>query len=151
MAEIIDIQEKENPLFNRKEIIANIKTEASLSNSEASEIISKKTSNPIENIKIRQILGNFGKPEFKVIAEIYKTKEDKEKYVKKTKQEIEAEKKAAKEEEEKKNAEAEKAAEEKKEETENKQEETKESKPEETESKENIQNKEETKTEDKKE
>jgi ribosomal protein S24E len=94
---ITNFNETENALFNRREIEAVVETGASVSNDEAAKLVSEKTSVPVEHIRVNQVKSGFGKSEFKILADVYGSKEDKDKYVKKTKQEIEAEKKAAEE------------------------------------------------------
>ena len=73
------IKQKENPLFNRKEIELSVEAEATPSNSEIEKFISEKFSAPVENIKIKKILGRFGSKIFKIIVNIYNSKQDKEK------------------------------------------------------------------------
>lgn len=87
------INEKENALFNRKEIEAKIDAEITPSHEEVKKLISEKFSVPIENIKIKNIIGKFGSKTFDVFANIYASKEDKDKIELKKKREIEAEKK----------------------------------------------------------
>lgn len=72
------INEKENPLFNRREIILGIKTEKTPSKAEAEKLISEKFSTNSENIKVKTIEGRFGSKEFKITANIYKSPKDKE-------------------------------------------------------------------------
>ncbi len=72
------LEEKENPLFNRKEIQASIESEVTPSNSDIKKLISGKFSTQIENIKIKKILGKFGSKTFEVLANIYASKQDKE-------------------------------------------------------------------------
>ena len=88
-------QETENTLFNRKEVEAIVEADITPKMSEALQLISDKYSMPQDNIKVKGVYGKFGSKEFKVIANVYKTKQDKEKTEVKTKQEKEAEKKAA--------------------------------------------------------
>ena len=71
-------QEKENPLFNRKEIQMSIEAEVTPSNLDIEKLISEKFSTQIENIKIKKISGKFGSKTFMVLANIYASKEDKE-------------------------------------------------------------------------
>jgi len=99
-AEIIN--ETENPLFNRKEIQLSLKAGTTPSREEVAKIISEKFSIPVENIKIKKILGKFGSKVFTVIANLYASEEDKNK----------TESKSGKREPEKKIAEAEAAGEE---------------------------------------
>ncbi|MCF7910507.1 hypothetical protein K9L16_02435 [Candidatus Pacearchaeota archaeon] len=86
------IQEKENPLFNRKEISGTIKTDITPNYKDVRKIISDKFSVPIETIKITFIKGKFGSKEFEIRANLYKSKEDFEATEKKSKKELEAEK-----------------------------------------------------------
>ncbi len=110
--------ETENALFNRKEVEAVVESSITPKNEEALKLIADKYSTPQDNVKIKGIYGSFGSHEFKVLAHVYKTKEDLDKTEVKTKQEKEAEKKAiedavkakAAEVEAKKKAEEEKAA-----------------------------------------
>jgi ribosomal protein S24E len=105
------IKEKENPLFNRNEIILEINSLTSPKNEEVLELISKKFSTPPEQIKVKGIYGKFGTNTFTIYGNVYKTVLDKEKTETKTKREREAEKKALEEakkaEEERKKTEAE--------------------------------------------
>jgi ribosomal protein S24E len=98
------LTEKENPFFNRKEIEANIEADITPKKSEAEELISKKFSISPENVKVKGIKGKFGSKDFIITANVYSSKEHKNKTEAKSKKEREAEKKALKEnkEEEKK-------------------------------------------------
>ena len=103
--ELKTIQEKENKLFNRKEIQASIESEITPSNSDIEKLISEKFSTQIENIKIKKISGKFGSKTFTVLANIYASKEDKDKIEQKKdkgKKEIPAQEQAENKEEEKK-------------------------------------------------
>lgn len=73
------IEEKENPLFNRKEINAVITLSANPKKEDIEKILSEKFSSPSENIEIKKIIGRFGSHDFKITANIYSSKEDKEK------------------------------------------------------------------------
>lgn len=87
------INEKKNPLFNRKEIILEIESEITPSHVEAEKIISEKFSTSAELIKIKKISGKFGSQNFKISANIYLSKEEKEDIEAKTKKKKEAEEK----------------------------------------------------------
>lgn len=87
------IQEKENPLFRRKEILAEINSQITPRTIEVENILSREFSKPVENIKIKRIKGNFGTKIFNVEANIYELMEDKEKTEIKTKKQRDAEKK----------------------------------------------------------
>lgn len=118
--ELKDIQEKKNLVFDRKELQAKIISENSPNNKEVITLLSKKLSVPEEGIKLNGIYGKFGSKEFKIKANIYKSKEDRNKIERKTKKEVEGEKKEVEEvkktkAEEKEKAETVKKAEEKKE------------------------------------
>ena len=101
------IQEKENPLFDRKEIEFEISSEIAPSKTEIEKLAYEKLSAPEGSIKVKQILGGFGSKDFKIVANVYKSKEDLEKTEFKSKKEKEAE--AKQKEEAKKKAEEEKA------------------------------------------
>ena len=68
------LEEKNNQLFDRKEIKLKLKSEASLSNEDAKKTIAEKFSVNPENIKINKIEGKFGSRNFTISAEIYKQK-----------------------------------------------------------------------------
>ena len=89
------IHEKENNLFNRREIQIKINSKVTPKKAETEETISEKFSVPKENIKIIKILGKFGSNDFLIVANLYKSKEDKEKTEAKSKKEKAEEKKEA--------------------------------------------------------
>lgn len=91
------IEEKENPLFNRKEVKIEISRNVIPSKDEAEKLIADSFSVGTEGVKIKKIESKFGSRNFIIIANIYPTKQDKDKTEFKTKQEIEAEKKALEE------------------------------------------------------
>jgi len=93
--EMKNVHEKKNLVFDRKELKANIISEITPSNKDVIEFLSKKLSVPEDGIKINGIYGRFGSKEFRVEANIYKSKEDKVKVERKTKKEVENEKKEA--------------------------------------------------------
>lgn len=95
MSEFKIIEEKENPLFNRKEIKGSIESEVAPSRAEIIEILSKKFSVPAENIKIKKILGKFGSKTFDVEANIYFSEKEKDSIELKKKKEKPEEKKEA--------------------------------------------------------
>ncbi len=71
------IEEKENPLFKRKEIKFEISAEVTPSHAEARKFISEKFSVPEENIRIKRLLGKFGSRKFIISANIYGSEQDK--------------------------------------------------------------------------
>jgi ribosomal protein S24E len=81
------LKQKENALFNRKEIEASIEADVAPKMQEAGEFIAKEFSSHTDNVKIKKIKGRFGSDNFIIFANIYASKEDKEK--------IEPKKKAA--------------------------------------------------------
>jgi ribosomal protein S24E len=95
--EIKIIEEKMNPLFSRKEVKLEVKTEIVPSQDEAKKIIADKFSCNEEFVRLRKIDARYGVQSFTIIADIYDSKEEFLRVVKKTKQEIDAEKKAEEE------------------------------------------------------
>jgi ribosomal protein S24E len=93
--ELKNIHETKNLVFDRKEVEAEIASEHAPKNKEVAEFLSKKLSVSEEAVKIKGIYGKFGSKDFKVKANVYKSKEDKNKIERKTKKEIETEKKEA--------------------------------------------------------
>ncbi|OGJ12394.1 hypothetical protein A3K62_00730 [Candidatus Pacearchaeota archaeon RBG_16_35_8] len=72
------ISEKENPLFSRREIIAEITKEASPKNTDIQILLGEKFSASPETIKVDKIASKFGSSIFIISAKIYKSKEDKD-------------------------------------------------------------------------
>jgi len=81
-------EEKENALFNRKEIKGFIDSEVVPSRIETSKILSEKFKVPWENIKIKKIVGKFGSKTFSVEANIYSSEQDKDSIELKKKKEM---------------------------------------------------------------
>lgn len=73
------LEEKENPLFNRKEVKFNIDAQVTPSKADVGKFISEKFSAQPETIKIKGIHGGFGSKTFTISSNIYKTREDLEK------------------------------------------------------------------------
>lgn len=71
-------EEKENPLFNRKEIFFEVQADVTPSRLETSKFVSDKLSAPIENIKIKSINGKFGSNIFSGRVFIYNSEKDKD-------------------------------------------------------------------------
>ncbi len=111
------INEKQNELFKRKEVVLEISSEVTPSNTEVEKWLADNYKTEADAIKIKNILGKFGSQIFKVKANVYESFEDKDSTEVKTKKQREAEKKALedklKTESESKKAEAEKATEKK--------------------------------------
>ncbi len=93
--ELKDIKETKNHVFERKEVEGKILADKVPTNKEAAELLAKKLSVHEEAIKIKGVYGKFGAKEFQVKANVYKSKEEKNKIERKTKKELEAEKKEA--------------------------------------------------------
>ncbi len=87
------LNEKENLLFKRKEVQASIEAEITPNKSEVEKLISEKFSTQAENIKIKNILGKFGSKVFTINANIYASREDRDKNTPKSKKEKAEEKK----------------------------------------------------------
>ncbi len=87
MEKVIILNKKENPLFNRKEIDISVKNNITPKIYEAEEFISKEFSVAPENVKIKKIKGQFGSRTFVINANIYSSKEEKEKIEPKSKKE----------------------------------------------------------------
>ena len=79
MENITIVSQKENPLFNRKEVELNVEANVSPKISEAEEAVAKEFSVNQENVKIKKVNGKFGSNKFLITANIYSSKEDKEK------------------------------------------------------------------------
>lgn len=72
------VQEKQNPLFNRKEVQGTIDSESTPSREGVLSSLSESLGVPKENIKIKGIHGSFGSKSFKVEANIYSSAEEKD-------------------------------------------------------------------------
>jgi len=87
------VNEKENKLFNRKEIQVNVESEITPSHKDAKKLISEKFTTQPENIRIKKIIGKFGSKVFEISANIYSSEEEKNKIEIFSKKEKEREKK----------------------------------------------------------
>jgi len=85
-------KEEQNPLFDRKEIIATLVAESLPKRQEVIKSLSEKYSLPIDALRVLDIKGKFGEKEFIIRAHIYPSNEERDKYEKLTKKEKEAEK-----------------------------------------------------------
>jgi len=83
------ISEKENKLFSRKEIEAEVGAEVTPRLVEMNKLLSEKFSVLPENIRIKKIAGKFGSKTFAISANIYNSKEDLKKTEVFSKKEIE--------------------------------------------------------------
>ena len=73
------IKEKENLLFKRKEIQVSLDAQITPNKNEMIESIAQRFSIQPENISIKGIHGRFGSKNFMINANIYSSKEEKEK------------------------------------------------------------------------
>ena len=95
--EIKLIQEKNNALFKRREIAGIVVSDIVPSRNQTIEILSKKLSVSPDSIKLKGIHGKFGTHEFRIEANIYDSKQTKDKVELKKKKEAETEKRKAEE------------------------------------------------------
>lgn len=87
------LAQRENPLFNRKEIEIIIETNVAPKISETEDFIAKEFSTSNENVKVKKVKGRFGSTNFTITANIYHSKEDKDKIEPKDKKKQKAENK----------------------------------------------------------
>ncbi len=87
MEKITILNDKENPIFKRKEVEVKVELNISPKMQEAEELIAKKFSAAVENVKIKKIKGKFGSNNFIITANVYSSKEEKEKTEPKSKKE----------------------------------------------------------------
>ncbi len=79
MENLTILKEKKNPVFDRKEIEVSASLNISPKIKEAEEMIGKEFSANPENVKIKKIKGRFGSNSFIITANIYSSKEEKDK------------------------------------------------------------------------
>jgi ribosomal protein S24E len=85
MENLTIVKEKKNPVFDRREIEVNVRMNISPKIKEAEDLIGKEFSANPENVKIKKVKGRFGSKSFVITANIYSSKEEKDKIEKKTK------------------------------------------------------------------
>ncbi len=74
-------QEKQNMLLNRRELKLDVSELASPPSMEnARKMVSEKFSVPEENIHINKIAGKFGSNDFTILANIYPTNSERDKF-----------------------------------------------------------------------
>jgi ribosomal protein S24E len=95
MTEIKLISENENPLFSRKEMKFEIKSEIVPSHDEVKKLLFENFSIKPELVRTNRIVGKFGNRVFEVLADVYSSKAEFDRVVRKTKKEKEKEKKEA--------------------------------------------------------
>lgn len=74
-----NLHEKENSLFNRKEIIFSMSSEKTPTKKEMQKLIAEKFSKEPEIVKVNHIYGKFGSRNFEIHAFVYNSKKDYEK------------------------------------------------------------------------
>jgi len=79
MSNLKIVRQIENPLFKRQEVEVNFESNVPPKMQEAEELLAKEFSTNAENVKIKKISGSFGSRVFKITANIYSLKEDKDK------------------------------------------------------------------------
>ena len=77
MNEFKVVNEKENLLFGRKEIIIKIQSPILPSQADIKKNVSEKYSTDLKNIKIRNISANYGSKDFSADVFVYKNEKDK--------------------------------------------------------------------------
>jgi len=85
-----------NDLFKRNEVSAEVESEKNLSFDEARKMIAEQTGKAKEGIDVYNIKGNFGSHKFVISANVYDSKEDKDKAEQKTQKQKKADKEEAK-------------------------------------------------------
>ncbi len=95
MTEIRLVSDAENPIFGRKEMKFEIKSDIVPSHEEVKKLLSEKFSIKPELVRTNKIQGKFGNKIFEVTADVYSSKKEFDRVVRKTKQEKEKEKKEA--------------------------------------------------------
>jgi len=81
------LNETENPLFNRKEVEIILESDSSPKREEIEKLISENFSTNSEAVKVNKIKGIYGSRNFKIFADVYDSKETKEKIEQKPKKE----------------------------------------------------------------
>ncbi len=72
------MDEKENLLFGRKEMVGSVDSEKTPSRQEILKLLAEKFSVPESHVKIKKIHGNFGAKTFMIEANIYSSDKDKQ-------------------------------------------------------------------------
>ncbi|MBS3084604.1 hypothetical protein J4411_01705 [Candidatus Pacearchaeota archaeon] len=96
--EIKLVEEKKNPLFSRREIVFQVKSNVVPSHEEIKNLLKEKFSFNPHLVRTKKIEGKFGAKIFDVLVNVYDSKEEFKRIVRKTKQELEKEKKEVDEE-----------------------------------------------------
>jgi len=95
--EIKLIEKKANPLFDREEFKFEIESNSVPGLAEVKNLVVEKFSFNSDLIRMQKIKGKFGRRTFEVSLDVYGSKEEFDRVVRKTKQEKEKEKKEAEE------------------------------------------------------
>lgn len=94
------LEDKSNDLLKRREVKIIVEESSNPSMDKARKIVAEEFKAAEEGILIKKIKGKFGRKTFLIVANIYKSNEDKKKIEPQTKKELEEEKKENKEEKE---------------------------------------------------
>ena len=74
------IEQKQNNLLNRQEIVLTLEQESIPSKNEIAKMLAKQFKTEEENIIIKKINSKFGSKKFEISAKIYKDAESRQKY-----------------------------------------------------------------------
>lgn len=77
MADLNIVEERQNPLFNRREIKLTLEADSIPSKDEVLKIVSEKLSIPLEKIVIKTLKGKFGSRVFDLNIRVYDSEEEK--------------------------------------------------------------------------
>lgn len=91
------LNKTENPLLKRKEVVVEIVSESAPNYKNIEEYVCKEFSVKSDSVKIKKVVGDFGKKLFKVMINIYHSKKDLDSAESRTKKERVAETKAIEE------------------------------------------------------
>ncbi|MFH1585609.1 MAG: hypothetical protein ABIB79_02495 [archaeon] len=101
------VDDRQNPLFNRREIKASVDNDVTPNYDEVGKLIAKKLDTKVEKIKVKNVLGKFGSNTFTLVANIYESEKEKNQNEPMTKKEKEEAERLKKEKEDKAKAEKE--------------------------------------------
>ncbi|MBI2044589.1 hypothetical protein HYT23_00870 [Candidatus Pacearchaeota archaeon] len=71
------ISQKENPLFKRKEVEAELTAEISPSREDLMSALARKLSSSADAVRIKKVKSKFGSKKFSISANVYQDKETK--------------------------------------------------------------------------
>ncbi len=73
------LEQRKNPILKRKEFVISLDSSSAPKIQEAETFLSEQLASQSDNIKIKKIKGSFGSGNFVISANVYDSKEDKEK------------------------------------------------------------------------